>query len=188
MKSMYKWLGKHVHAPYGTYILSLLTLIEGFFVVPISTLLAFYCLENRRKSFFYATITTVTSGAGALLGYYVGTLLWQFLGQNVINWIISPESFNYLVEQYQNNQAWAVTTLALTPLPFKALTLTAGFCRLPVVPFVCFTMLGRGIRFYLIATGIYFWGNRIQYYLDRYFYYFVALAISIFFAMWWLLH
>jgi membrane protein YqaA with SNARE-associated domain len=188
MKSMYYWLGKHVHAPYGTFIFSLLIFIEGFFFVPVSTLLAFYCLENRRKCFIYALIATCISGLGALVGYYLGTLLWQAAGTSLIHFFISPEKFTYLVEQYKTHQAWAVFIVALTPIPFKALTLTAGFCHLPVVPFVLFSIVARGIKFYSIGGAIYLWGDQVQYYLNKYFYYFVTAGIGTFILMWWLLH
>lgn len=188
MKSMYNWLGKHVHAPYGIYIFGLLVIIEGFFIVPVSTLLAFYCLEKRKQAFLYATIATATSAVGALIGYSLGALLWQALGTTVTHWLVAPDKFDYLVQQFQHNQAWAITGIALTPMPFKALTLTAGFCKLPVLPFLFFTMLGRGIRFYAIALSIYIWGEKIQYYLNKYFYYIIALGIALFILMWRLLH
>lgn len=188
MKGMYTWLGKHVHAPYGIFMLALLTVIEGFFIIPVSTVLAFFCLENRKKAFIYATVTTLASGIGALIGYYLGVLLWQWAGGTLINKLIGAETFTHLVEQFKNHQAWAITGIALTPFPFKALTLTAGFCKLPLAPFIAFTLLGRGIRFYLIATGIYIWGDKIQYYLDKYFYYFAALGISMLIGSWWFLH
>jgi membrane protein YqaA with SNARE-associated domain len=188
MKSMYYWLGKRVHAPYGTLIFGLLMIIEGFFVVPVSTLLAFYCLENRKNALMYALIATVLSAVGALIGYYIGTFLWDLAGPAVINFFVSPDKFSYLVEKYKQYQAWAVFTVALTPMPFKALTLTAGFCRLPLVPFILFSVIARGLKFYFIAITIYIWGDKVQYYLNKYFYYVIAVGIAFFILLWKLLH
>lgn len=185
---MRNWLGKHVHASYGIYIFCLLIFIEGFFIVPVSTLLAFYCLENRKKAFMYASIATIISGIAALTGYFLGTLLWKVTGLKFITIFISAGKFNYLVEQYKTYQAWAVFFTALTPMPFKALTLTAGFCRLPIIPFIVFTLIARGLRFFLIATSIYIWGDLVNYYLDKYFYYFVAFGISLLIFMIWVIH
>ena len=75
MKGMYQWLGRHVHARYGTFIFALLVFIEGFFIVPVSTLLAFYSLENRKNALYYALLATIISAFGALAGYVVGSLL-----------------------------------------------------------------------------------------------------------------
>jgi membrane protein YqaA with SNARE-associated domain len=188
MKTLYNWLGKHVHAPYGAYVFGLLVIIEGFFVVPVSTMLAFFCLEKRQHALWYAALATATSAIGALIGYALGALVWKTLGPTITSWLVSPDKFEYLVQQFEQHQAWAITGIALTPMPFKALTLTAGFCKLPIIPFVFFTLLGRGIRFFAIAVGIYIWGEKIQYYLNKYFYYIIALGIAFFILLWRLLH
>lgn len=188
MKAFYNWIGKHINAPYGTFIFCLLTFIEGFFIIPVSTLLAFYCLENRKKSFLYGTAATISSGFGALAGYFIGFLIWKGIGTNILNFFISPEKFNYAVEQYKTYQAWAVFLTAFTPVPFKALTITAGFCQLPIIPFLIFTLLARGIRFYFIAIGIYIWGEQVNYYFKKYFYYIVIFAIGFLILLIWLIH
>jgi len=188
MKGMYNWLGKHVHAPYGIYIFSLLVFIEGFFIVPVSTLLAFYCLEDRKRTFLYAGIATVISAFSALAGYYIGTLLWNLTGTKLIGYLISEAKFNKLIEQFKAYEAFAVFVAAFTPVPFKVLTLTAGFCKLPLKTFLIFTILGRGIRFYLIATGIYIWGDAVNYFLNKYFYYIIGLGIAFIMFSFWIIH
>lgn len=188
MKGMYNWLGKHVHAPYGIYIFSLLVFIEGFFIVPVSTLLAFYCLEDRKKTFMYAALATVMSALAALAGYYLGSLLWHVTGTKLINILISEAKFNKLVEQFKTYQDFAVFVAAFTPMPFKVLTLTAGFCKLPLKPFLIYTLLGRGLRFYLIATGIYIWGDSVNYFLNKYFYYIIGLGLIFIILSFWIIH
>jgi membrane protein YqaA with SNARE-associated domain len=188
MKSMYYWLGKHVHAPYGTWIFALLVFIEGFFIVPVSTLLTFYCLENRSRAFMYAALATATSILAATTGYALGSLIWHTVGQTFIYYIISPETFHTLVEKYTLYQAATVLMVSATPIPFKALTLTAGFCKLPLLPFLTYAIIGRGIKFFAIATGIHLWGHHIQNLIDKYFYVFLTLFIASFVLMWWFLH
>lgn len=188
MKIVYEWLGKHVHAPYGTYVFALLIFIEGFFFIPVSTLLAFYSLENRRRALFYALLATLVSGLGALAGYGLGMLLWAVGGKAVIHFFISPDKFEQLLGQFKNYQAWTTFVVALTPMPFKMLTLTAGFCKLPVIPFVFLSMLARGLRFFGISGAIYLWGEKVHYYLNQYFYYVVGAGIALFLALWFLIH
>lgn len=188
MKSMYYWLTKHVHARHSTAVFALLVFIEGFFVMPVMTILTFFCLENRSKSFLYATIATFVSVAAAFTGYYIGLLLWGTIGQEFIYYIISPQTFTKLTNYYRQYQASTVLMVTLTPIPFKALTLTAGFCKLPLIPFLFYALIGRGIKFYAIATAVYIWGHHVQHYLDKYFYIFVSLFIGMFIFMWWLIH
>ncbi len=188
MKAIYQWLGKHVHGPYGTFVFGLLVFIEGFFIVPVSTMLAFYSLENREKALFYALIATLVSALGALAGYLLGMALWQVGGKSVIHWLIAPDKFEHLIEQFKTYQALTIFGLALTPAPFKLLTLTAGFCKLPLIPFILLSMIARGLRFFAIAGAIYIWGEAVQYYLHKYFYYIVAATIGLFILIWYSVH
>lgn len=188
MKALYNWLGSYVQSRYGPFILGLLVFIEGFFFVPVSTLLAFYCLQNRRHAFWYALIATVASAFGAIAGYYIGILLWKTTGPALINFFISPDKFEILVSNFKKYQAWTIFLVALTPMPFKALTFTAGFCKLPLLPFIFFSLIARGIRFYAIALGITLFGEKVEYYLNKYFYYLLAAALAIFVALWFLIH
>ena len=188
MKAMYLWLGKHVHTRYGTLILALLVCIEGVFFVPVSTLLAFYSLENRPKALLYALIATLASAVGALAGYLLGMLLWYVGGQALIYYFIAPEKFDALIEQFKNYQVWTTFLLALTPMPFKLLTITAGFCKLSLLPFLLLCVAARGLKFFAIASAISLWGDSVHYYLNRYFYYVVAAGIVFFVALWWFMH
>ncbi len=85
MKALYHWLGKQVHAWYGTVLFSFLVFIEGFLVMPVSTLLAFFSLENRPKAFKYALIALLASAGGALTGYLIGIGLWKAGGKYFLN-------------------------------------------------------------------------------------------------------
>jgi len=67
---------------------------------------------------------------------------------------------------YQN---WAVLIAGFTPLPYKAITISAGFCKLSIIPFIVCSIISRGARFFLIAGALYVWGARIKVFIDRYF-------------------
>jgi len=66
-------------------------------------------------------------------------------------------------------QHWAVFIAAFTPVPYKAVTISAGFCHLDIVYFIIFSILGRGLRFFALASLIYFYGKQVQYFIDKYF-------------------
>ena len=188
MKVIYQWLGKNVHGPYGTLVFGLLVFIEGFFIVPVSTLLAFYSLENRNRALYYAAIATAVSALGALMGYSLGMLLWAVGGKAVIHFFISPEKFEQLIAQFKNYQTWTTFLVALTPMPFKMLTLTAGFCKLPLIPFLFASVIARGIRFFAISGAIHLWGEKVHYYLNKYFYYVLGAIAASFVGLWFLAH
>lgn len=185
MKALYQWLSKRVHDRYSTLIFTLLVFIEGFFIVPVSTLLAFFSLENRGKAFMYATIATAGSGIGACLGYLVGLLLWKAGNKAFLHYIIDVQKFDKLVIQFKNYQAWSTFFVALTPMPYKVLTISAGFMRLPLIPLIVFSMLARGLRFFALSGAIYLWGENVHYYLNKYFYWALLIGTCLFILPWY---
>ena len=188
MKALYHWIGSHVHAWYGSLIFGFLVFIEGFFVVPVSTLLAVFCLENRSKAYMYAAIATVVSALGALTGYFIGTLLWKAGGSAFLYYVVDEHKFFQLVEQFTTYQAWTTFFVALSPMPFKMLTFSAGFMGLPLIPFLFFSMIARGCRFFAIATLIFLLGDQAQFYVDKYFYWIITVGTLSFLMMWYFMH
>lgn len=178
MKGLYHWLGKQVHAWYGTVLFSFLVFIEGFLVVPVSTLLAFFSLENRTKTFKYASLALLASAFGALTGYLIGGLLWKAGGKAFLAYVIHAEQFNELVHKFTEYQGWTTFILALSPMPFNMLTISAGFMGLPLVPFLLFSLAARGLRFFAIAGSIHLWGDQFHFYLNEYFYWIVGTCAT----------
>lgn len=175
VRHVYDWMGKKAHSSHGLFWLCLLFFIESsVFIIPVDPLLILFCVEHRKKSFFFATLATIASVLGGLFGYMIGSLLWDSIGLKLVTLLISQETFQVAVNRYTEYQSLAVLIGALTPIPYKAITISAGFCKLPVVPFVLYSIIGRGLRFYLIGGAIYLWGQHIKKFIDDYFNYLVV--------------
>lgn len=169
LKRMYYWCGQQVHTAYAVPLLALLFFIEAIFFVPVDPLLILYCIEDRAQALYFATIATFASVAGGLMAYTIGFALWEVCGKALVGFIFSPDTFHNAVKSYEQYESWAVLIAGFTPIPYKAITLSAGFCKLPLIPFIIFSIIGRGARFYLIAYAIRIWGSQIKEYIDRYF-------------------
>lgn len=169
IRKLYNWMGEQVHSPYGVLMLAVFFFIEAIFFFPADPLLILFCVEKRRKAFFYATVATAASVLGGILGYYIGYSVWALMGHKLVTLFGTTEQFNSLCNQYKLYETWAVLVAGFTPIPYKLVTLTAGFCKLPLLPFIACSVIARGARFYLVAVVVYLWGNRIKYSIDRYF-------------------
>lgn len=188
LKRTYHWMGMHVHSPYATPVLALFFFIESsIFFVPVDPLLILYCVEHRNRVWYYATIATIASVIGGLFGYVIGFLLWQTIGQFIVHYIISPTIFNKVVQSFTRYESIAVLFAAISPIPYKAVTIGAGFCKLPLIPFIIFSIIGRGFRFYALAGIIYIWGEQIKEFIDRYFNILVLLFLILVFGGMWLI-
>jgi len=187
IRKIYDWTGRKVHSPYAIYWLSVLFFIEAIFFFPVDPLLILFCINNNKKSFYYATIATLSSVAGGICGYAIGAIMWESIGANLVTWIISEKTFVNAITKYKLYQNWAVFIAGFTPLPYKAITLSAGFCKLNLPSFVLFSLISRGARFFLIAATIKVWGNKIHYFIDRYFNQLVILLTLLVIFGFWLL-
>ncbi|HBS48068.1 TPA: cytochrome B [Candidatus Dependentiae bacterium] len=170
VRKVYDWMGEKVHAKYSLFWLLLLTFLESFiFPIPTDPMLILYCIEKPKKSIYFAALSTLVSVAGGLFGYFIGAFMWNIVGQYIINYIISPAAFEAARAKYVAYQMWAVLIAGFTPVPYKAVTLSAGFCHLPVTPFIIFSIIGRGGRFFLVAGAIQIWGAQIKNFIDKHF-------------------
>jgi membrane protein YqaA with SNARE-associated domain len=188
VKQWYDWMGRQVHTIYATPVLILMFFIEAtVFLVPVDPLLILYCLEHRQRSMYYATVATSASVIGGIFGYGIGFLLWQTVGPLITTYLISAATFAQVVHWFTEYESLAVLIAGFTPVPYKAVTIGAGFCKLPLTPFVFYSIIARGARFFLLAAIIRIWGDQIKEYIDRYFNLLVILFVVVVVGSIWLI-
>jgi membrane protein YqaA with SNARE-associated domain len=93
----------------------------------------------------------------------------DWIGRAILEWYGVGDRFDQIRELYTRYDVWIVLTAAFTPIPYKVFTIAAGACSIDLVPFFMASLIGRGGRFFLVATFIYFWGERAKVILERYF-------------------
>jgi membrane protein YqaA with SNARE-associated domain len=122
-------------------------------------MLAPMCLARPEKGWTFATLCTVSSVAGGVLGYLIGRLAFHWIEP----WLMSSsyaEVFAYAVGAFER---WGVVYILLagfTPVPYKIFTIGAGVVGMPVIPFLIGSAIGRGARFFLVAGLIRMMGER----------------------------
>ncbi len=191
LKRTYRWMESRVYSRYAEVLLAVLFYCEAIFFIPTDPMLIFYCMERRDRSFRYATIATLASVFGGVTGYMIGYKLWLSAGDAIIHHsffsnLVSPERFIYLCEQYKQHQYLAILLAGFTPIPYKAATLTAGFCRLSLFPFIVCSLIARGGRFYIYAYVIQRWGGSIKDKIERYSTLSLLITITVIIVtIWW---
>lgn len=170
LKKLYFKIGGIVHSTYANSILAFLFFIEAIcLIIPVDPILILYCTEKRSSAIWYGILATIASVIGGIVGYFIGSLLWGSIGMKLIHALSSINTFEKICSQYKQYEYWAVLIAGFSPFPYKAVTLSAGFCRLPLIPFIICSIIGRGARFLLIAGLIKIYGEQIKEYIDRYF-------------------
>lgn len=168
MKSkLYSWASRRVHAPFASLWLGLLFFLEIIIFLPLDGILVLYCLERPSRKYLYVLIATLASTCAAVAGYFIGIYLWETWGPFILKHLISSSFFEQLRAHYQQYESWAVFIGAFLPLPFKAVTDSAGVCQLSFVLFMIAVFLGRAFRFLGISKILDRWHEQIRGFLQQ---------------------
>lgn len=166
-RHLYDWVLSFAHHRHSTTALFTLSFAESsFFPVPPDVLLGPLCLGRREKAIWFATVTTVASVLGAFLGYVIG---YGLIDVAILIPGITKPRIDWLAGEFASRGQWYVFVAALTPIPFKLLTITAGFASMPLAIFTGACLLGRAIRFYGVAAVFWWVGPKALPFIDRYF-------------------
>jgi membrane protein YqaA with SNARE-associated domain len=183
-KKIYAWASGKANSRFAPIWLGVIFLLELVFFLPMDAILLVFCLENRSRRYYYAMMATLSSLITGVSGFFLGHLAWDFLQPYILDHWISTSFFNRITEQYLAIQNWAVFFGALLPVPYKAVTLSAGVCHLNLLPFLGAILAARWLRFFAIAKAIEKWGEQIKAFVDKHFHRFMlALAVKIGFAL-----
>ncbi len=165
LRRLYHWILSWAHHPWGTLALAVFAFLDSFiFPIPPLFLQVALSLERPRRSFWYATVDTVASVAGAVVGFCIGYALWDSVGVRIVGPIPDP------IRARLQADAFTVTLLySFVPLPFKLITLGSGFLHLSLGTLLLASTAGRSARFFTLALLCYFMGPRVKVFIERYF-------------------
>jgi membrane protein YqaA with SNARE-associated domain len=170
VRKLYDWVLHWAETPYGSLALIILAFAESsFFPVPPDVLLIALALSIPKKSFFYAFESSLSSVIGGIFGYYIGVALMDIIGWKIIDFYNARELFTQLFATFNEYNFWAVLIAAITPIPYKVFTISAGAAKANFAVFMMASIIGRSIRFFAVGTLIYLFGERIRNFIDKYF-------------------
>ena len=151
---------EHKHAQY--YLGGVSFAESSFFPIPPDVMLLPMSVTNPQKAWYFAFVTTVASVLGAILGYFLGYFLFDSIGLNIIDSLHLSEKFELVKEIFQKHGAWYILIAAFTPLPYKLFTLAAGALSVSLLPFIIASIIGRGLRFFLVAAISKWFGKKYK--------------------------
>ena len=146
--------------PLADKILGFISFIESIiFPIPVDPFLAGLTLAVPKKALKFALFCTI----GSVIGGVVGWLLGYFIGPSIENILLNipwftEEKFNAVKSAYNENGMLIIFLGAFTPLPYKIITITSGIAGINIIGFILMSLVGRGIRFFIIAYITKFFG------------------------------
>ncbi len=169
---------RHPHAPW--YLGGVSFAESSFFPIPPDVMLAPMALANPKRWWWLALLTTLTSVAGGVAGYLIG----YFALDAILPWLQESRywpAYQTAVDWFGKWGFWAVFVAGFSPIPYKVFTIAAGALSMALLPFVLASVIGRGLRFFLVA-GLMAWGGAkmeeaLHRYIDRLGWATVALVV-----------
>jgi membrane protein YqaA with SNARE-associated domain len=180
LRRTYDWCIAAADKPYALWILGAIAFAESsFFPVPPDIMLLPMALARPKRAWLFATLCTVASVAGGVLGYAIGALLYDSLGQ----WLIQLYGLGGKVEAFRESYAqwgaWIIIGKGLTPIPYKLVTITSGFAGYDIWLFILCSIIARGGRFFIVAIVLNRYGDVIRREIEKRLGLWVALGAAV---------
>ena len=169
-RRLYNWVLLLAHHRHSTTVLFILSFTESsFFPIPPDVLLLPLAMEKRHRAFWLATVCTLASVLGGMFGYLIGWGLWALVQDFCFMYMFSKAQFDTVTDLYKNWDFWVVFAAGFTPLPYKLFTIAGGVSHISFPMMVLASLIGRGARFFLVASLMWKFGAPVKRFIDRYF-------------------
>jgi membrane protein YqaA with SNARE-associated domain len=177
LRRLYDWCIAAAYKPSAKWIMGAVSFVESsFFPIPPDVMLIPMSLARPERAYSYAFLCTWTSVAGGLLGYAIGSVLYESVGQWVIALYGYGDKVQAFRDAYNEYGAWIILLKGLTPIPYKIVTITSGFAGYDLVMFVLLSFVARGMRFYFLAFLLHRYGERARSIIEERLGFWVATA------------
>ena len=163
-----EWAGHKSANP----ILAVVSFFESFiFPIPTDVMIIPMVISKREKFIKISLIAIIFSVLGGLIGYLIGYVFFNEVGIKIFEFFGS-ENANIFKEKLASEKGLLSGVIILfiagfTPLPFKIVTISAGFVHFNIILFIIVCFISRGLRFFLVAYLTYKYGSKIGPFLEK---------------------
>ena len=97
---------------------------------------------------------------------FTAFFLFETIGQPVLDFY-APGAFEEFKVQFNKWGLWVILIKGMTPIPYKLVTIASGAAHFDLLVFGLASIVTRGIRFYLVAVLLYFFGEPIREFIEK---------------------
>ncbi len=155
---MLAW-SRHPKAPF--YLAGVAFVESSFFPIPPDVMLISMGLTLPHRSWHFALIATFFSVLGGMLGYTIGFYAMHWIEPYLLDSVYAL-SYQKIKHWFEFYGVWMVVLAGFTPIPYKLFTITAGALNMAMLPFMLGSVVGRGLRFFMVSGILYYFGAKIE--------------------------
>ena len=154
--------------PQAIWWLALVAFIEAsVFPIPPDVLMIPMILARPQRAWVIAGVALTASILGGLLGYAIGALAYDSIGQPILAAMGKGEAMDAFNTRFNDFGFWAVLVAGITPFPFKVITIMSGWTGMPLATFIATSILARALRFFIVAVLLRVFGAPIREFIEQ---------------------
>lgn len=160
LASLLHTVGELLRSKYGLWFLAAITFVDSAVGIPgpVDPFLAAYIVANRTRVWVAFFVTVFSSVFGGVVLY----LLAAFFTDQILG-LFSLETaaqFNDIISSFTQGTFMIAFLGAFTPIPYGLVVIAAAVLHGSIIMFIAGSVLGRAIRFGIVAYATYHFGDR----------------------------
>ncbi len=164
---LYDWTMDLAARPRALWLLALISFTESsFFPIPPDVMLIPMVLAAPTRAWRIAAMCTAGSVLGGAFGYLIGVGAFAAIGRPLLEFYGYIDQFEEYQALYRTWGMWIVSVAGFTPLPYKVISITSGVMRLDVATFLLVSAASRGLRFFIVAALLWYFGEPIRRFIE----------------------
>ncbi|MBZ8119510.1 DedA family protein [Roseovarius sp. LXJ103] len=168
IRRLYEWMLRMAEHPQALWVLAFVAFIESsIFPIPPDVLMIPMILARPSRAWLIAGVALAASVLGGLLGYAIGALAYEQIGQPILSALGKADAMAEFNTRFNDLGFWAVLVAGVTPFPYKVITIMSGWTGMSLGMFIFTSILARGLRFFLVAALLWKFGAPIKEFIER---------------------
>ena len=168
LRGLYDWTMRLADHPRAMWALAVVAFVESsVFPIPPDVIMIPMILARPHRAWAIAGVALVASVVGGMLGYAIGALAYEQIGQPILESMGKAEAMQAFNTRFNDFGFWAVLGAGITPFPYKVITIMSGWTGMPLGTFIATSILARGLRFFIVAALLWKFGAPIRDFIER---------------------
>lgn len=154
-----------------SWLVFFLTICESIFLfIPPEVFMTPPIIANKKRALPITIAASLGSIVGGAIAYMIGMWLYDSVGIWLIETFSNPELIESTIKPMFSKYGILIIVLtAVTPIPYKILAIWLGFIGYPIWLFLAVSAIFRTGRFAIIASLLYFFQERANAIVKKYF-------------------
>lgn len=175
LKKLYDFTLALAEHPKAVWALFFIAAIESIiFPIPPDVMLIAMVIAVPAMAWRYAGICTLGSVFGGVIAYFIGRYFFADIAQPLFAIPCAhaekycPGVFMPMISrQFEELGIWLVAMSSVSILPYKLITVTAGAVEMNLAAFTLTSLIGRGLRFFVVAALLKKFGEPIKHFIEK---------------------